>query len=140
MPSEVHRDSDYMATGVHDRGTSTTLHASGKDFKSCGALVDSYIENETSGENSLIATVSEEEITTDDDLSWTRDDVYKIYKTAAKDSLISSIWTDSSRGWKSDKEELSGGLHQKGWREEDLDIDRDKPGRVFGPGQPHKER
>ena len=133
--TEVHRDDDYLATGAHDRGTSTTLHASGKDFKSCGALVGSYIENETSSENSLIATVTEEEITTDDDLSWARDDVYKIYKTNAKDGLISTIWTDVSRGWKSDKREL-----EKGWRKEDLDIDRKKPGRVFGEGQPEKKR
>ncbi len=84
--------------------------------------------------------LNNKEITTDDAISWDRSDTYKIYKTSAKDSLISSIWTDSSRGWKSDKEELSDGLHQKGWRKEDLDVDRDKPGRVFGPGQPSKER
>ena len=118
-------------------GGTTEVHrdASGADFKSCSALVGSYIENETSSENSLIATVTEEEITTDDDLSWARDDVYKIYKTDAKDGLISTIWTDVSRGWKSDKREL-----EKGWRKEDLDIDRKKPGRVFGEGQPERER
>ena len=132
--TEVHKDDDYLATGTHDRGTSTTLHASGADFKSCGVIVGVYIENETSSENSLVATVTEEEITTEDDLSWARDDTYKIYITASKGSVISTEWNDLSRGWKTPKKELVNG-----WRDKDIDLDRENPGKVFGPGQPEKD-
>ena len=133
--TELHIDNDHLATGTHDRADgATTLHKSGADFKSCGVRVGLYIENVDSGENSLIATVSEDEITTDDDLAWDNGETYKIYKTATKNSLISTQWTDVSRGWKTPKKEL-----RKGWRPTDIDIDRKKPGRVFGPGQPeHK--
>jgi len=78
-----------------------------------------------------VASVSEQEITTDDDLNWDNGDTYKIYKTAAKGQVISTQWTDLSRGWKTPMREL-----ERGWKPEDVDIDRDNPGRVFGPGQP----
>jgi len=132
--TEVHTDADYMSTGTHDRAdAATTLHDKGKDFKSCGVLIGSYIENETSGENSKVATVTEDEITTDDDITWDNGQTYKIYKTATKGSIISSQWTDVSRGWKTPKKEL-----QRGWKPEDIDLDENKPGRVFGPGQPER--
>lgn len=132
--TEINRDTPYFATGTHDRGTSTTLHDSGSDFKSCGVQVGAYIENDTQSTNSLIATVTEDEITTDDGISWNNGDTYYIYRTAAKGSVISTNWVDLSRGWRTPMWEL-----QEGWRAEDLDIDRDQPGRVFGPGQPSKD-
>ncbi len=132
--TEVHKDDDYLATGTHDRATSTTLNAQGADFKSCGVRVGLYIENETQSTNSLVASVTEDEITTDDAISWDRDDTYKIYITASKGSIISTEWTDLSRGWKTPKKELVSG-----WRAEDVDIDRENPGRVWGPGQPERD-
>jgi len=103
-------------------------------FKSNGIRADLYIENTTQDLNSLVATVTEDEITTDDDIAWNYGDTYKIYKTSEKGQVISTEWVDLSRGWKTRKKELIGG-----WREKDLDIDRNNPGGVFGPGQPEKD-
>lgn len=136
--TEVHIDSDYLVSGTH-RGadSATTLWAGDAygnriaDLDSYGAKADLYIENTTESTNSLIASVAGDQITTDDDIAWNNGDTYKIYKTGTKNSQISTIWTDLSRGWKSDKDDLD-----RGWRPEDVDIDRDKPGRVFGPNQP----
>jgi hypothetical protein len=133
--TETHRDSDYSATGSHKFGTSTTLTHPGADFKSCGVRVGVFIENVTQSTSSHIATVTEDQITTDDSLSWAYGDVYRIYKTATKDSFISSQWCDLSRGWKTPQRDLV-----EGWRAEDMDLDRDNPGRVFGPNQPERKR
>jgi hypothetical protein len=67
--------------------------------------------------------------------AWDKGDTYKIYKTSARGSVISTNWVDVSRGWKSRQSEL-----QDGWRAEDIDIDKDNPGKVFGPGQPERAR
>lgn len=124
-----------MITGTHDGADSaSTLRDLDMPLRSLGARVGLYIENETQATASLIATVTElGEITTDDAISWDNGDTYNIYKTASKGSLISSNWVDLSRGWKTPKREL---IH--GWRAEDLDLDRDNPGKVFGPGQPSR--
>ena len=133
--SEVHFDNEPLIIGTHDGASSvTTLRDLDKPFRSLGARVGLAIENATQATSSLIATVTEEgEITTDDSISWDNGDTYKIYKTAAKGSVISTNWVDLSRGWKSRKSELIDG-----WRAEDLDLDRDDPGKVFGPGQPER--
>jgi len=133
---ERHIDDEYLMTGTHKAATSTTLRDAKADFGSCGAMKGLYIANITQAGKietsiSLIDTVTEEEITTDDDVPWYNGDVYEIYKTASKNSPISSIWTDRSRGWKSDPKDLVDG-----WKPEDEDIDRNNPGRVFGPNQP----
>ena len=132
--TEIHRDNDYLASGMHD-GTNgaTTLSDKDADFKSCGVMVGAYIENETAGTNSNVASVSESEITTDDNISWDNGQTYKIYITSAKNTKISSIWTDHSRGWRTDKEDLIDG-----WRAEDIDIDDHGKKHVFGPGQPER--
>ena len=112
----------------------TTLRHLGYPFKSLGARPGLAIENETTGEVSTIATASEDGyITTTDNIEWSNGDTYKIYKTATKGSLISTNWVDLSRGWKSRKSEL-----KDGWRDEDIDLDKDNPGKVFGPGQPSR--
>jgi hypothetical protein len=130
---EIHRDDDYLATGTHKGADgAASLFDPGKDLKSCGVIVGLAIYNTTQVTNGLV-TASTEDTVTDDTNTWDNGDTYEIYKTAAKNQVVSSIWTDVSRGWKSDKKEL-----QKGWRAEDLDVDRKKPGRVFGPGQPEK--
>jgi len=133
--SEIHRDTEPLITGTHDgANATTTLRDLDMPFRSLGAMVGLAIENATQGTSSLIATVTEGgEITTDGAISWDNGDTYKIYKTATKGSVISSNWTDLSRGWKSRQSEL-----QNGWRADDLDLDRDDPGRVFGPGQPER--
>ena len=130
---ERHIDEDYLITGTHKAGTSTTLTDRKADFASCGVMDGLYIENTTQDESSLVATATEEEVTTDDDVSWDNGDTYEIYKTGTKDSKISTQWVDMSRGWRTDPKKMTDG-----WRNEDLDIDRNNPGRVFGPGQPSK--
>jgi len=135
--SEVHRDDEPLITGTHDGASgSTTLRDMSRRLRSLGARAGLYIENETQATASLIATVTDNtmEITTDDAISWDNGDTYNIYKTASKGSLLSSNWVDVSAGWKTPKGELS-----RGWRTEDVDIDRDRPGKVFGPGQPERD-
>lgn len=130
---EIHRDDDPLATGTHEGADSaSSLYVQGADFKSCGIRTGLAIYNTTQGTNGLITAVTEDTVT-DDTNSWDYGDTYEIYKTNSKNKFISAQWTDVSRGWKTDKKEL-----KKGWRAEDIDIDKKKPGRVFGPGQPEK--
>lgn len=129
--TEVHRDSEYLATGTHKGAdSSTTLVNRFSQFASCGVVDGLYIENDTQGTSSYVATANEREVTTDDDISWDYGDTYYIYKTGTKDSLLSTQWIDLSRGWKSDPDTL-----EDGWKPEDVDLDDDGE-RVFGPGQP----
>ena len=134
--TEVHRDTEPLITGAHDGASgATTLRDMDAGFRSFGARIGLAIENVTQNTLSKIATVTETEITTDDGISWDRDDVCYIYKTATKGSVISTNWCDLSRGWKSRKTEL-----HEGWRSRDVDLDRDNPGKVFGPGQPSSNK
>lgn len=131
---EVHRDSDYLATGTHRGANGTTLIDPTANFSVFVAQTGLYIENVTTGEHSTILALNDLEITTTDGITWNSGDTYKIYKTSSKNSLISKEWTDSSRGWKSDKRDLVDG-----WLPEDIDIDRDNDGgrkKVFGRNQP----
>lgn len=139
MPVEVHRDDTPFAYGTHKRGdNSSKLVNPGADFLSCGVQTDVLIKNTTDGSEGTISSVSEDEIEctlaggTDND--WDVGDEYEIYLTDTEDSVISSIYTDRSRGWRSDKEQLD-----EGWRPEDVDLDRDNK-HIFGPGQPEKPR
>ena len=139
---------------------STSLYDPKADFASCGVHEGAYIENVTQGAYGEISIVTERNvetsaeassyyITTDDtpyittdgtpyqttdggasNIVWNHGDTYKIYKTAVKGSFISSIWTDLSRGWKTQKEDM-----RLGWKYDDIDLDRDGE-RIFGPGQP----
>lgn len=134
---ETHRDNETLATGTHDGAdSSSTLREIGADFKSCGVYAGLAIYNDTDGSNGLVTDVTEDEVTCT--LSggvnnhWNNGDTYSIYKTGTKNSIISSIWTDRSRGWKSDKDNLD-----RGWRPEDVDLDRDTR-HIFGPGQPER--
>jgi len=156
----THRDDDYLMTGTHSAGTSTTLRNVGADFKANGGLVRLFVENTTQDTSGYIKTITEDEITVDGItgsltgnfvtvktgwttengvawegslIEWDNADTYKIYKTSLKSCLISSEQTDLSRGWKSDPKTLIDG-----WRPDDIDIDRKNPGKVFGPGQPEE--
>lgn len=129
--AEIHNDTSPLATGTHKGvDSSTVLVVRGADFKSCGITADLYIENETQTTSSLVAIVTENDITTDDDISWDNGDTYNIYKTGTKGSFISSVWIDLTRGWKTDPKTM-----KDGWRMEDIDLDRNGE-LVFGPDQP----
>ena len=136
---ETHRDNDPFAEGTHKRGSSSSaLIDPGADFLSCGVRTGVLCKNTTDGSEGPITAVTEESVTATlaggTDNLWDVGDEYEIYITDTYNSKISSIWTDKSRGWKSDKEHLD-----RGWRPEDVDLDRDER-HVFGPGQPKKQR
>lgn len=160
--TEIHRDDEPLITSTHDGSDSATvLRDMDADFKAFGARVGLAIENYTKGYRGLILTVTATEITTNwatDGLGtpitfgeetlwfgaeqvhfeeavgvWDKGDTYKIYKTSARGTVISTNWVDNIRGIKSRKDELQGGI-----RPGDRDLDRDNPGRVWGPGQPSR--
>jgi hypothetical protein len=91
-----------------------------------------------------ITEVTEDSVYADTITSWKTGDIYNIYKTATRDSFISRIATDRSRGWKVSKPDE---VNEYGWFPEDADIDKDESGRKlpkherpFGPGQPIRRR
>jgi hypothetical protein len=168
--TEVHRDTEPLITGTHKGATDAVLTDTDfSNLRSFGVRPGLYIENVTKDAYGHVSTVNGNSITVDwvteasdidggditfggstltfgtDDvyfnelgagtLSWSPGDVYAIYKTTTKDSIISTNWVDLSRGWKSRKKEL-----REGWRSGDIDLDRDNPGKVFGPGQPSSNK
>lgn len=153
----THKDDDYLTTGTHGAAdAATTLRDTDADFIANGVMIGLFIENETEGTSGHVKTVTESEITVDgivgtlssdfvtsgdwttdqgvewadNIITWNRDDVYKIYKTSAKGSIISSEWTDRSRGWRTDPKDMD-----RGWRKCDIDEDRDGQ-KIFSQGQP----
>lgn len=131
--SEIHRDLDPQFTDSH-------VGASGAAaFSFQGHHLDIVIttglaaENATQGTSGTITAVTDRTITVSS-CTWEPDDVIKVYKTATKGSIISTEWTDLSRGWKTPQRELI-----EGWREEDRDINRDGE-KVWGEGYPENYR
>jgi hypothetical protein len=136
---EKHIDDSPLATGTHKNlAASAYLSDPGADFKSCGVMTDVLIKNTTDGSSGTVSAVTEDTVTGTlsggTNNSWAIGDTYEIYITATENSTISTIWTDKSRGWRSDKVKLD-----RGWKPEDVDLDRDER-HVFGPGQPEKIR
>jgi hypothetical protein len=135
--SEVHKDTEPLITDTHEGANgAAAFYARGGGFRSNGAnpSLSLYVENETQGTAGALTAATEETVTASG-VTWDKGDTMNIYKTATKGSTISTNWVDTSRGWKSRKSEL-----HDGWREEDIDIDKDNPGRVWGPGQPERAR
>lgn len=133
---EIYKDDQPLATGSHEGGTGATLLDYEAQFDVFVGEVGKYVENVSRGTASTIATLTSNEITTAAGIEWQRGDTYKIYKTSAKNSKISTEWVDVSRGWQNPKETMTDG-----WRREDRDIDRPAGGghrNVFGPGQPER--
>lgn len=157
---EIHRDSEPLFTGTHKGANGAlVLRDPGVNFRALGVdpSLSLYIENETGGsygnisaadEDTVTATLSGPAILDDsgeqildddgnpiiDDLgAWNYGDTYNIYATSTKDSFISSVWVDVSRGWKIEKHD---DVNREGWRNEDWDIDDRGRKNVFGPGQP----
>jgi len=133
---EIHLDSSYAATGLHDGVAATlTLRHIGADFKSCGVGVGVAVYNDTDGSSGLTVTVTETEIlctlSGGTNNTWTKGDTYYIYKTPTKDSFISSINTDRLFGR---KVALGAQLTSEGRFSEDTDLD-DKD---FSPGKPER--
>lgn len=139
---ETHKDDTALATGTHKGADgASVLSDPGADFQSCGINSDigQAVENVTQDTTGNV-TASTEDTVTDDGNSWNNGDTYKIYKTATKNSSISKIAIDKSRGWKVTKDHE---LNEYGWLPEDEDLDVDEDGHryppdeiPFGPGQP----
>ncbi|MBW2105254.1 MAG: hypothetical protein JRI26_04315 [Deltaproteobacteria bacterium] len=129
----MHKDDDPLVTGTHKGASgSSTLIDRRLDFRACGVSIGLAIYNDTQSTNGLVTVVTENKIT-DDTNTWDTGDTYEIYKTATKDSIISSIWTDKRFGRKvTNKAELDRGILHA-----DIDIDRDEE-HIFGPGFPEK--
>lgn len=126
MPSwDTHIDDDPLATGTHEGvDGSSFLYVKNMIFVTCDVRIGLAIHNETQDTDGLITAVTETTVT-DDTNTWDNGDTYSIYKTAAKDTFISRIATDKSRGWKvTEKSELN----DYGWFPKDHDIDKDSDG------------
>lgn len=171
---ESHTDSDPLITGTHKGADEAdTLYDPGALFMTVGVIEglaiyktvassDLYLTNgngirvtDADGNGITLSTGtnidqnSTVDSATDDQvystgISWLAGDTYAIYKTGTKDSYISRIGIDRSRGWKvTNKAELNS----YGWLPEDADIDKDSNGnslpkhkRPFSPGSPADKR
>jgi hypothetical protein len=134
MAVERHTDNDPLDTGTQSGPAGLSIYSRGADFLSCGVTAGLAVENETSGETGLVVSVSEDAVTCT--ITFLTGDTYNIYKTAEKDSAISSIHTDRMYGRKIFKRsEVNERGHSP--KDEDLDADRDH---VFGPLQPERPR
>ena len=135
--SVAHIDDDYLATGTH-RGANggLVLRNDGSDFKSCGITVGVAIYNNTDSSNGLVTVVTEDEVTCTlsggTNNTWTNGDTYYIYKTAALNTLISSLNVDRRFGRKVVRGDI---LTEKGFFLDDVDLDQDVD-EIFGPNQP----
>lgn len=140
----VHKDDDPLMTGTHKGADAAgSLSDAGENFLSCGIIIGLAIHNDTQGTDGLVTAVTEDGVT-DDTNTWDNGDTYSIYKTAAKDTVISRIATDRIRGKKVTRPEQ---LNSYGYLPKDSLIDLDEDGyrypkdRIpFGPGQPEKRR
>jgi hypothetical protein len=157
----THVDDDPLFTGTHDGPDNASyLQSIGAMFKTLGAIPGLYIENVTQNQHSTIRYSTDKWVVAADSdagfpyefpfemtgygggfpytfpftfgpVQWDHGDVYKIYKTGTKGSVISQSWTDVSKGWQSPKDELV-----EGWFAEDVDLDDHGREHVFGPNQP----
>ena len=110
------------------------LRDKGMSFRSLGVDpdLDLYCENETQGTGGTV-TASDEDSVTVSGVTWDYGDTYSIYKTSTKNSFISGVWCDVSRGQKINHPDE---INRHGWRHDDWDIDNRGRANIFGPGQP----
>ena len=135
---EIHRDDSPLATGTHSGASSSSvLRDKGANFRALGVdpELSQYCENETQSTGGPVTAATEDTVTATG-VTWNNGDTYNIYVTSTKDSLISSVWCDVSRGWKIKKIDE---INRHGWRHEDWDIDDKGRKNVFGPGQPERK-
>ena len=119
---ELHRDDSPIFTGTHKGpSSSATLYDKGVNFRALGIDPDlsQYCENETQATGGAVTAADESNVTATG-VTWDNGDTYNIYATSTKDSMISSVWCDVSRGQKIKKKE---DVNRYGWRNEDFDTD-----------------
>lgn len=136
--SHTHQTDDFLITGTHKGGTSTTISDRGKDFKSCGVIDGLAVKNTTDSTTGSVGStvpalsdITEDTVVTD--ITFHVGDVYKIYKTATYNSKIATIYIDRRAGKKvTDPSQTINGILLE---DEDLD---EHTKQVFGPGQPER--
>ena len=126
MPIESHIDDEPLFSGTHSGGAGTTLQDLTRDFRTSGVTIGVAIHNDTQVTDGNI--ISFTATTLISDVSFDNGDAYSIYKTAAKDTGISYIGVDKSRGW---KETNKKHLNKYGWKPCDHDIDKDENGNRY---------
>lgn len=115
-------------------GFTSVIRDKGMSFRSLGVDpdLDLYCENETQGTSGVV-TAADEDTVTVSGVTWENGDTYSIYATSTKDSFISGIWCDVSRGQMIDHPD---DINRHGWRVEDVDWDDRGRINIFGPLQP----
>jgi hypothetical protein len=132
--SEMHYDDEPLYTGKHVGATGTSILKQGADFKSCGVRAGLAVYNDTAGTHGLVVSVTEDAVVTT--ITFTNGNTFSIYKTSAKDTLISQISTDLRYGGKVERKTE---LNDLGLKPDDVDVDETERD-VFGPGQPERVR
>ena len=131
--SEIHRDLDPQFTDYHVGASGAAAFSFGGHHLDIILTTGLAAENYTQGTLGTVTAVTDSTITVSG-CTWDSDDVIKVYKTDTKGSIISTQWTDLSRGWKTPQRELIDG-----WSDEDIDINRDGE-KVWGEWQPENYR
>ena len=131
----IYKDVTYVGFGLTD-GDGNYITDGDGNILTGGSFVGD--------ENGAVTSFTDTGISSSGITSWNNGDTYSVYKTATKDSFISRIGIDKSRGWKyTNKSELTA----RGWRPKDVDIDKDTDGNLlprretpFGKGGPKKSK
>jgi hypothetical protein len=135
--ADVHLDSDPLITGTHDGANAApVLRDIGGLFLALGVRVAAgqYVENVTQSTSGNITAATTDTVTVSG-VTWDKGDEYKIYKTANKNSYISTMYVYRDTGFRVKRKEDLG---ERGWTKKNVPIDRWCTRDVFGPGQPEK--
>ncbi len=131
---ESHLDDEPLITGTHyGSNGAAALYDPNALFQTVGVdgELSQAIYNDTQVTNGNVTSATD--TTVESDITWNNGDTYSIYKTSTKDSFISRIGVDRSRGWKTTERSE---LNIYGWFPEDVDIDKNIQGNIL----PRRER
>ena len=141
--TEIHRDSDPLVEATHQGATGATVFYNKSIRFDVLVPIGNYAENADTGDYGYVTAVRANEIEIDwetggsltfgneqltfgdvpiflsESATWTNGNTLKVYKTAVKNAVISTQWTDLN-GLKTPMVELVSG-----YRPEDLDEDRE---------------
>lgn len=132
--TEIHRDDDPLVELEHRGANGAAAFLNRTQHLDVFLRLGLAAENSTQGTSGTITGFTEHTVTVGG-VTWDAGDTLKVYKTATKNSVISTQWTDLSRGLKTPQDELIDG-----WREEDVDLNRNGEREVWSPGQPESYR
>lgn len=127
--AEVHKDDSSIATGRHDGADgASVLRLMGFNFKSLD-MNGRLIKNITDASSGVISDVTEDTVTVTltggTRNNWNRDDLFRIFLTAAENTYISTIYTDKRFGQKAlNPLDLVRGLFRADLDEKELESQR----------------